>query len=155
MSLEGGTCDSVAPRPVSSLGRKQPILSQCETGLLPAFCSVSLFNQFGQNSGRNKIRSAPSAKDISRTRTASVLHIQASLSHKILGVSMSFLHNFHKTARPKTSHAKYCISSFPLFTLKKRQGFLLRYSETCRPRKVRASQNFSLTSKCKTVQPLV
>lgn len=44
-SLEGETCDSVAPRPVSSLGRKQPIHSQCETGLLPAFCSVSLFNQ--------------------------------------------------------------------------------------------------------------
>lgn len=45
VSLEGGTCDSVSPRPVSSLGRKQPIHSQCETGLLPAFCSVSLFNQ--------------------------------------------------------------------------------------------------------------
>lgn len=157
-SLEGETCDSVAPRPVSSLGRKQPIHSQCETGLLPAFCSVSLFNQ-----------SLVRIQEGIRYALLSLPRIFQGLGQRVFSTSRRLLHIRYwvfqchsyitstKTAHPhpKTSHAKYCISSFPLFTPKKRQGFLLGYSETCRPTKMHTSQNFSLTSKCKTVRPLV
>lgn len=119
--------DDVAPRQSHLLGEGALIQSQCKTGLLPAFCSVALFN-WSLVRILEGIRYALSAKEVSRAGAA-FLPSQALISCKILGVSILLLCNLQTTAQPIYYILRQVLCFlFPIFHPERKMWLTSNYS---------------------------